>query len=310
MAATTCRGNANPTPYRVWVSEIMLQQTQVATVIGYFDRFMQRFPDLATLAAAPLDEVLHLWSGLGYYSRARNLHRAAQLVVADHDGELPDRCRDACDAARHRPLDRRGDPRAERGRTRRDPRWQCAARAGALLRRGGRHQPARGAGATVGAGRSLHARSRTLRCTRRRSWTWARRSACAAARCARPARCSRAASRAAADASTNCPRARPRTVRRTRSVVMLLARQADGSVLLERRAERGVWGGLWCPAAVPERRGRPAVRRDAARRRRGGTAVAHHPPPRLHALRAGNLSAPGPLRGLERRDGWSTRALV
>ena len=79
----------DPTPYRVWVSEIMLQQTQVATVIGYFDRFMARFPDLRTLAAAPLDEVLHLWSGLGYYSRARNLHRTAQLVAADCDGELP-----------------------------------------------------------------------------------------------------------------------------------------------------------------------------------------------------------------------------
>ena len=61
------------TPYRVWVSEIMLQQTQVVTVIGYYQRFMQRFPDVQSLAAAPLDEVLHLWSGLGYYSRARNL---------------------------------------------------------------------------------------------------------------------------------------------------------------------------------------------------------------------------------------------
>ena len=79
----------NPTPYRVWVSEIMLQQTQVATVIDYFDRFMQRFPDLRSLAAAPLDEVLHLWSGLGYYSRARNLHLTAQRVVADFQGELP-----------------------------------------------------------------------------------------------------------------------------------------------------------------------------------------------------------------------------
>ncbi|MDD3517029.1 MAG: A/G-specific adenine glycosylase [Chromatiales bacterium] len=77
------------TPYRVWVSEIMLQQTQVATVVGYFERFMQRFPDLPTLAAAPLDDVLAHWSGLGYYSRARNLHRAARIVAEDHDGELP-----------------------------------------------------------------------------------------------------------------------------------------------------------------------------------------------------------------------------
>ncbi len=78
-----------PTPYRVWVSEIMLQQTQVATVIGYYERFLRRFPDAAALAAAPLDEVLHLWSGLGYYSRARNLQRAAQCIVREHGGELP-----------------------------------------------------------------------------------------------------------------------------------------------------------------------------------------------------------------------------
>jgi A/G-specific adenine glycosylase len=67
----------------------MLQQTQVSTVIGYFNRFMQRFPDVATLAAAPVDEVLHLWSGLGYYARARNLHRAAQEIVARHGAGFP-----------------------------------------------------------------------------------------------------------------------------------------------------------------------------------------------------------------------------
>lgn len=78
-------------PYRVWVSEIMLQQTQVRTVIPYFLRFMQRFPDVASLAAAPLDEVLHHWTGLGYYARARNLHKAAQRVCEHHGGELPGR---------------------------------------------------------------------------------------------------------------------------------------------------------------------------------------------------------------------------
>jgi len=79
----------DPTPYRVWVSEIMLQQTQVATVTGYFARFMGRFPDIRSLASARLDEVLHLWSGLGYYARARNLRRAAQAVVQSHSGEFP-----------------------------------------------------------------------------------------------------------------------------------------------------------------------------------------------------------------------------
>ena len=76
-------------PYRVWLSEIMLQQTQVATVRDYYTRFLQRFPDLQALADAPLDDVLALWSGLGYYSRARNLHRCAQVVQREHGGVFP-----------------------------------------------------------------------------------------------------------------------------------------------------------------------------------------------------------------------------
>lgn len=75
--------------YRVWISEVMLQQTQVATVIPYFERFVKTFPDVDTLAAAADDEVLHLWSGLGYYSRARNLHAAARTIVAEYGGRLP-----------------------------------------------------------------------------------------------------------------------------------------------------------------------------------------------------------------------------
>jgi A/G-specific adenine glycosylase len=73
----------------VWISEIMLQQTQVQAVIPYFETFMTRFPEVHTLALAPVDEVLHIWSGLGYYARARNLHRAANIVVSEHAGELP-----------------------------------------------------------------------------------------------------------------------------------------------------------------------------------------------------------------------------
>ena len=76
-------------PYRVWLSEIMLQQTQVVTVIGYFAKFLERCPTVADLAAASSDEVMGLWSGLGYYSRARNLHRCAQLVVELHGGQFP-----------------------------------------------------------------------------------------------------------------------------------------------------------------------------------------------------------------------------
>jgi A/G-specific adenine glycosylase len=75
--------------YRVWLSEIMLQQTTVAAVVPYFERFTAAFPDVQTLAAAPLDDVLRLWEGLGYYSRARNLHRAAQVIVSQHGGVFP-----------------------------------------------------------------------------------------------------------------------------------------------------------------------------------------------------------------------------
>ena len=77
------------TPYRVWVSEIMLQQTQVSTVLNYFDRFMEALPTVQALAEAPEDEVLHLWTGLGYYTRARNLQKTAKIVVAEHGGEFP-----------------------------------------------------------------------------------------------------------------------------------------------------------------------------------------------------------------------------
>ena len=76
-------------PYRVWVSEIMLQQTRVTTVIPYFNAFMLRFPDIKLLACAPLDEILHLWTGLGYYARARHMHQAAGLIMENHAGVFP-----------------------------------------------------------------------------------------------------------------------------------------------------------------------------------------------------------------------------
>jgi A/G-specific adenine glycosylase len=84
----------NKTPYRVWVSEIMLQQTQVSTVISYFENFMRQFPTLASLAQATEDAVLHLWAGLGYYSRARNLHRAAKTVMTEFAGCFPETVED------------------------------------------------------------------------------------------------------------------------------------------------------------------------------------------------------------------------
>lgn len=84
----------NPTPYRVWISEIMLQQTQVSTVIPYYHKFLTAFPDITSLADASLDEALRLWAGLGYYARARNLHKAAKLIAAR--GSFPETLEDLC----------------------------------------------------------------------------------------------------------------------------------------------------------------------------------------------------------------------
>lgn len=78
-----------PSPYRVWISEIMSQQTRIDSVMGYFERFIQAFPTIDSLAAAPLDDVLKAWQGLGYYSRAKNIHNAARMIVSDYQGELP-----------------------------------------------------------------------------------------------------------------------------------------------------------------------------------------------------------------------------
>jgi A/G-specific adenine glycosylase len=85
---------SHPSPYRVWISEIMLQQTQVRTVLPYYERFLRRFPDIRTLAQAPERDVLAAWAGLGYYSRARNLQRAARIILEQHGGEFPGRLED------------------------------------------------------------------------------------------------------------------------------------------------------------------------------------------------------------------------
>jgi adenine-specific DNA glycosylase len=113
------------TPYRVWISEIMLQQTQVSTVIPYFERFIARFPDVTALASAPEDEVLHHWTGLGYYARARNLLRAARRRVPAHAGG-PLR------PAGHWPLDGGRGAGDRLWRAGADTRWQREARADAV----------------------------------------------------------------------------------------------------------------------------------------------------------------------------------
>jgi A/G-specific adenine glycosylase len=232
-------------PYRVWVSEIMLQQTQVATVIPYYRRFMERFPDVASLAAALIDEVLHLWSGLGYYARARNLHRAAQHVMAAHGGELPRQfdeleqlpgigrstagailalsCDERCailDGNARRVLARYfGVPGARGERAHESRLWELAAECTPAADVAAYTQAIMDLGATV--------------CVRRRPLC---------RQCPLNAGCSARAS--GRQHELPAPR-RPR-LRTARRVFMVVALADAGSVLLERRPDSGVWGGLWC----------------------------------------------------------------
>lgn len=233
------------TPYRVWLSEIMLQQTQVQTVIPYFERFTARFPDVHALAGADLDEVLHLWSGLGYYSRARNLHATARQVVAEHDGELP-RTFEALAAlpgigrstaaailalAYDIPaaiLD--GNVKRVLARYHAEAGWPGES---AVLKRlwdhAEAHLPERDARAYTQALMDLGA---TL-CTRTRP---------ACQRCPLAADCS-----AHRDGTpTAYPGPRPRRSLPERRTCFLVVLDETGRVLLERRPSPGIWGGLWC----------------------------------------------------------------
>ena len=254
------------TPYRVWVSEIMLQQTQVATVIPYFERFMARFADLGALAAAPLDEVLHHWSGLGYYARARNLHRAAQAVVASHGGVIPDRHavllelpgigRSTAGAILALAGDQR-HPILDGNVKRVLARWGGvegypgeAGVAAQLWSLSEAVTPARHAADFTQAIMDLGA---TL-CTRRQP---------RCADCPLAADCvARASGNVAELPARRRPRQRPR-----RRIVWLVFRQG-GAVLLERRPPAGVWGGLW---GFPEFASRAAAQA-AADARTGGRA--------------------------------------
>ncbi len=234
----------NPTPYRVWVSEIMLQQTQVATVIGYFERFVGRFPDVQALADAEPDEVLHLWSGLGYYARARNLHAAARAIRDTHGGRFPDTLDALCalpgvgrstagavlalsrgqrhpilDGNVKRVLARFHAVEGWSGRSAVLARlWELAERYTPDARVAEYTQAMMDLGATV--------------CTRGRP---------ACERCPLSLRCeARRQGRVA-----EFPAPRPRRELPVRATRMLLLRNADGEVLLQRRPPTGIWGGLW-----------------------------------------------------------------
>jgi A/G-specific adenine glycosylase len=233
------------TPYRVWVSEVMLQQTQVATVIPYYQRFMQRFPDVRWLADAPLDDVLHVWSGLGYYSRARNLHRAAARIRDEHGGAFPGTFEEVAALpgigrstagailalsrgerfpildgnvrrvlARHFGVEGSVSERATLERL-----WGLAERCTP------HHDVALYTQAIMDLGATICTRHRPL-----------------CAYCPLTQACiARQSGR-----QQELPSPRLARERGSRQVFMVLARREDGSVLLKRRPEHGVWGGLWC----------------------------------------------------------------
>jgi len=233
-----------PTPYRVWVSEIMLQQTQVATVIPYFERFMAAFPDVCALADAPADAVLHLWSGLGYYARARNLHRAAREIRDRHGGRFPE----DFEAVQALP----GIGRSTAGailalaRGRRHPILDGNVKR-VLARRFG----IEGWPGQAGVARELWALAERLTprervadytqammdlgatvCTRTRPRCEACpvQDGCVARRDGR---------------QSELPSPRPKRDIPLRRTCMLLLHDGTGRVLLERRPPAGVWGGLW-----------------------------------------------------------------
>jgi len=247
-------------PYRVWLREVMLQQTQVATVIPYFETFMRRFPDARALADASVDEVLHLWTGLGYYARARNLHRAAQVIRDQHGGAFP-----------HSFDDIAALPGIGR------------STAGAILAlaTGARHAILDGNVKRVLARYYAVDGPPDDSTTLERLWQLAEVNTpqadvavytqavmdLGATLCARKPRCAdcpiAADCRARLEGrEADLPAAkRRRAPRRLRRAVMLVARHAS-AVLLVQRPASGIWGGLWC---LPEFDDRDAAEQFASR---------------------------------------------
>ena len=233
----------NPTPYRVWISEIMLQQTQVSTVIPYYQRFMSVFPHVQALASAELDQVLALWSGLGYYARARNLYQAAQIIVQQHAGEFPQTLEQAMalpgigkstagailslaseqhhsilDGNVKRVLSRFYTVEGWPGHTKVSNRlWHYAEQLTPKHRVAHYNQAMMDLGATV--------------CVRSRPHCTA---------CPLQAQCKAALFNRQAE----FPQAKPKQEKPVKQVVMLMLVDKQGCILLQRRPPAGIWGGL------------------------------------------------------------------
>ncbi|HUP91786.1 MAG TPA: A/G-specific adenine glycosylase [Solimonas sp.] len=232
-------------PYRVWLAEIMLQQTQVATVVPYFERFLARFPSVSELAQAKLDDVLHLWAGLGYYARARNLHRCAQAIVAQHGGEFP-RTLEEMQALP-------GIGRSTAAAILAQAFGQRHAILDGNVRRVlARHGAVEGWTAQPAVQRALWALAeKHLPEARLADYTQAIMDLGATVCLARKPLCTQCPLGADCvalqqDRVAELPSPRPRRARARRTTLMLLLENARGEILLERRPPAGVWGGLWC----------------------------------------------------------------
>lgn len=240
-------------PYRVWVSEIMLQQTQVSAVIPYFERWMRRFPDLPALANAPLDEVLSLWSGLGYYARARNLHAAAQSCAEHYGGHLPD------SAEMLEQLPGIGPSTANAIISLAFDR-PAAVLDGNVRRVLARHAGVEGWPGKSAVQRALWREAETrLPAARGADYSQAimdlgalvcsaRNPQCGACPVAEDCRAREL------DAQHRIPAPRPKKEVPTRILHMLVVRDESGRVLLQRRQPNGIWGGLWSLPEGPTRR--------------------------------------------------------
>ena len=240
-------------PYRVWVSEIMLQQTQVKTVIPYFDRFMQRFPTVDLLAAAAPDEVLHLWTGLGYYARARNLHRTAVLVCEEFNGQFPQ----TVDALSALP----GIGKSTAGAI-----VSIAYGHHAVILDGNvkrvlaRHSAVSGWPGKTTVHNSLWDIAR-LHTPNNHSADYSQammdlgatlctRSAPACERCPVSADCQAYA----LGKPLSFPGKKPPKIMPVKTTSFLMIRDAAGDIWLERRPDAGIWGGLWCFPEIADHR--------------------------------------------------------
>lgn len=238
-------------PYRVWLSEIMLQQTQVTTVIPYFQRFIARFPTVQALAAAPADDVLALWAGLGYYARARNLHLCAQQVCAAHGGSFPL----TLEALMELP----GIGRSTAGAILAQAHGlRVPILDGNVRRVLARHAAIEGWTGEPAVQKKLWRLSEALLPQERLAdYTQAVMDLGATVCTSRKPACGICPVREDCQARlqervTELPTARPRRERAHRRAHLLLIENAEGELLLERRPPTGIWGGLWCPPMYPE----------------------------------------------------------